>query len=186
MSSSVPSAIADYKQDRIADPPTHASVERFYTREAFLLDSHEYSEWIPLLEDDFAYRVPVTLTRDDPSQPPRIDGVYLIEESRDSLKNLWARRLEPEHIDFAWGEVPLQRVRHFVTNVAVFETDQPDQVAVLSNVLLTVVRQSDPVVFTPAQRRDVLRRRTDGWGLVERTVHMDESVISLPHLRIVI
>ena len=52
--------------------------------------------------------------------------------------------------------------------------------------LLSAVRQADPVTYAPAERTDVLRRRGGGWGLARRTVHMDESVVTLPHLRIVI
>ena len=169
-----------------ADDATFTSVSRFYGRETALLDAHDYPRWIPLLEPEFVYRIPVTVTRDDPSQSPFVAGAYLLDESRDSLANLWARRLEPEHIDFSWGEVPLQRVRRFVSILSVTDTERANEVSVASNVLVTVVHQSDPVVVTAAGRQDVLRRRGDGWGLVQRTVQLDESVVRLPHLRMVI
>jgi 3-phenylpropionate/cinnamic acid dioxygenase small subunit len=169
-----------------ADDATTRSVERFLYNEALILDRHGYSDWIPLLEDDFVYEVPVTITRDNPALPSHSETAFLVEENRDSLASLWARRLEPEHIEFAWGENPLLRVRHFVTNVSAFETAKPDEVDVRANVLLTVVRQSDPVVMTPAARADRLRRRGDGWGLAKRTVYLDEAVVTLPHLRLII
>ena len=172
--------------DVAADDETFANVSRFYGRETALLDAHDYARWIPLLEPEFVYRIPVTVTRDDPSQSPFVAGAYLLDESRDSLANLWARRLEPDHIDFSWGEVPLQRVRRFVSVLSVADTGRADEVSVTSNVLVAVVHQSDPVVMTAAGRHDILRRRGDGWGLVERTVHLDESVVRLPHLRMVI
>ncbi|QYB02241.1 hypothetical protein I1A62_34270 [Rhodococcus sp. USK10] len=172
--------------DVAADDATFASVSRFYGRETALLDAHDYARWIPLLEPEFVYRIPVTVTRDDPSQSPFVAGAHLLDESRDSLANLWARRLEPDHIDFSWGEVPLQRVRRFVSVLSVADAGRADEVSVTSNVLVTVVHQSDPVVMTAAGRHDILRRRGDGWGLVERTVHLDESVVRLPHLRMVI
>ncbi|MFC9764707.1 aromatic-ring-hydroxylating dioxygenase subunit beta [Rhodococcus jostii] len=172
--------------DVAADDATFASVSRFYGGETALLDAHDYARWIPLLEPEFVYRIPVTVTRDDPSQSPFVTGAYLLDESRDSLANLWARRLEPDHIDFSWGEVPLQRVRRFVSVLSVADTGRADEVSVTSNVLVAVVHQSDPVVMTAAGRHDILRRRGDGWGLVERTVHLDESVVRLPHLRMVI
>ncbi|MFC0453992.1 aromatic-ring-hydroxylating dioxygenase subunit beta [Rhodococcus jostii] len=168
------------------DDATFTSVRRFYGRETALLDAHDYARWIPLLEPEFVYRIPVTVTRDDPSQSPFVAGAYLLDESRDSLANLWARRLEPDHIDFSWGEVPLQRARRFVSVLSVTDAGRTGEVAVTSNVLVTVVHQSDPVVMTAAGRHDILRRRGDGWGLVERTVHLDESVVRLPHLRMVI
>ncbi|GCE43952.1 Aromatic-ring-hydroxylating dioxygenase, beta subunit [Rhodococcus wratislaviensis] len=172
--------------DVAADDATFASVSRFYGRETALLDAHDYARWIPLLEPEFVYRIPVTVTRDDPSQSPFVAGAHLLDESRDSLANLWARRLEPDHIDFSWGEVPLQRVRRFVSVLSVADAGRADEVSVTSNVLVTVVHQSDPVVMTAAGRHDILRHRGDGWGLVERTVHLDESVVRLPHLRMVI
>ena len=169
-----------------ADDATHRSVERFVFHEALILDRHAYSDWIPLLEEDFRYEVPVTITRDNPALPSHSDSTFLVEENRESLASLWARRLEPDHIEFAWGENPLLRVRHFITNVSVFKTEKPDEVDVRANVLLSVVRQSDPVVMAPAARADRLRRRRDTWALVRRTVYLDEAVVTLPHLRMII
>ncbi|MGW6460700.1 aromatic-ring-hydroxylating dioxygenase subunit beta [Streptomyces sp. NPDC055078] len=171
---------------RAADAGASASLRHFYDIEARLLDAYDYPAWLPLLEDEFVYRVPVTVTRDDPSLAPTVPGAYLVDESRDSLASLWARRFEPEHIDFAWGEVPLHRIRRFVTNVVAEPGGRDGEYVVASNVLLSVVHQSHPAVITPAGRRDVVRRRPDGWGLVSRTAVLDESVIRLPHLRMVV
>ncbi|MFE0424930.1 aromatic-ring-hydroxylating dioxygenase subunit beta [Streptomyces sp. NPDC058953] len=169
------------------DGRTTETLRRFYDVEARLLDSYDYPNWLPLLEDEFTYRVPVTVTRDDPSLPPSIPGAYLVDESRDSLASLWARRFEPDQIDFAWGEVPLHRVRRFVTNVLVEPGDRHNEYVVDSNVLISVVHQAHPAVVAPAGRRDVVRRRTGGgWGLVSRNAVFDESVIRLPHLRMVV
>lgn len=171
--------------DALADDATHRSIERFLVCEALILDHQALSQWIPLLEPDFVYRVPVTITRDNPALSAWSEDTYLVEETRDSLSSLWARRLEPDHIEFAWGQNPLLRTRHFITNVVVFEGTARDELTVKSNVLLTVVRQSDPVEIAPAARTDVVRRRGGSWALAARTVHLDQSVVTLPHMRIV-
>lgn len=171
---------------RAVDAETSSSLRHFYDIEARLLDAYDYPNWLPLLEDEFVYRVPVTVTRDDPSLAPSVPGAYLVDESRDSLASLWARRFEPDHIDFAWGEVPLHRIRRFVTNVVAQPGARDGEYVVDSNVLVSVVHQSHPAVIAPAGRRDVVRRRPEGWGLVRRTTAFDESVIRLPHLRMVI
>ncbi|QKW09688.1 aromatic-ring-hydroxylating dioxygenase subunit beta [Streptomyces sp. NA04227] len=168
------------------DLATRDALRHFYDVEARLLDAYDYPNWLPLLEEEFVYRVPVTVTRDDPSLAPTVPGADLVHESRDSLASLWARRFEPDHIDFAWGEVPLHRIRRFVTNVVAEPGTREGEYVVHSNVLISVVHQSDPAVLAPAGRRDVVRRRRDGWGLVSRTAVLDESVIRLPHLRMVI
>ncbi|MEU0987308.1 aromatic-ring-hydroxylating dioxygenase subunit beta [Streptomyces sp. NPDC005953] len=171
---------------RTVDAETSSSLRHFYDIEARLLDAYDYPNWLPLLEDEFVYRVPVTVTRDDPSLGPTVPGVYLVDESRDSLASLWARRFEPDHIDFAWGEVPLHRIRRFVTNVVAQPGEEEGEYVVDSNVLISVVHQAHPAVIAPAGRRDLVRRRPEGWGLVRRTSVFDESVIRLPHLRMVI
>lgn len=168
------------------DPETSSALSHFYDVEARLLDTYAYPQWLPLLEDEFVYRVPVTVTRDDPSLAPNMPGVDLVDESRESLASLWARRFEPEHIDFAWGEVPLHRIRRFVSNVVAEPGERVGEFIVTSNVLISVTHQSHPAVLAPAGRRDVVRRRPDGWGLVSRTAVLDESVVRLPHLRMVI
>ncbi|MET8830712.1 aromatic-ring-hydroxylating dioxygenase subunit beta [Streptomyces sp. NPDC004610] len=168
------------------DPETSNALRHFFDVEARLLDAYAYPEWLPLLEDEFTYRVPVTVTRDDPSLAPYVPGAYLVDESRESLASLWARRFEPEHLDFAWGEVPLHRIRRFVGNVVAEPGERDGEYLVTSNVLISVTHQSHPAVLAPAGRRDVVRRRPDGWGLVSRTAVLDESVVRLPHLRMVI
>ncbi|WP_455359635.1 aromatic-ring-hydroxylating dioxygenase subunit beta [Streptomyces sp. SYSU K21746] len=173
-------------QSWAADGVTSGSLRLFYDIEARLLDRYDYPNWLPLLEDEFTYHVPVTVTRDDPALSPTVPGAYLVDESKDSLASLWARRFEPDHIDFAWGEVPLHRIRRFVTNVVAEPGESEGEYVVDSNVLISAVHQSHPAVIAPAGRRDVVRRRPDGWGLVSRTVTFDESVVRLPHLRMVV
>ena len=99
-------------------------------QEALLLDRYAYGEWLPLLEPDFSYRIPLTITRDNPALPAWNDEACIVDETRDSLANLWAQRLDAEHVEFAWAENPLIRVRHFVTNVVAFEGEAPDEVVV--------------------------------------------------------
>jgi 3-phenylpropionate/cinnamic acid dioxygenase small subunit len=167
------------------DDATHREVERFLHHEAHLLDSRQYHDWLALLSDDFLYRVPVPVTRDNPALPPWDDGAYIVDETRASLASLWVKRHEPQFIDYAWGENPPHRTRHFVTNVRVARIDG-ERLAVDANVLLTVARLSDPPTITPAGREDVLGRDQQGaLKLVRRIVRLDQTLIGTTHMRLV-
>jgi phthalate 3,4-dioxygenase subunit beta len=169
-----------------ADDATHSQVERFLYHEAYLLDSRRYREWLELLTEDFGYRVPVPVTRDNPTLAPWDEGTYIVDETRASLANLWVRRHEPEFIEYAWGENPPHRTRHFITNVRVSHLDG-ERLAVEANVLLSVTRLSDPPSLTPAGREDVLVRAPGGaLNLRSRRVRLDQTLIGTTHMRLII
>jgi phthalate 3,4-dioxygenase subunit beta len=169
------------------DQATHWRVSQFLLEETSLLDRREIATWIELLTDDFRYEIPVPITPDNPGRTPWMEGAFLVEETRDSLANLWAKRLEPKFVEYAWGENPPQRVRRFVTGVRITPEPQAeaDTFRVDANVLLTYARQSDPVVLLPAGRVDLVRVDDGGTPrLARRTVHLDATVVTTTHLRL--
>jgi 3-phenylpropionate/cinnamic acid dioxygenase small subunit len=87
--------------------------------------------------------------------------------------------------EHAWTEDPPSRLRHYVTNVRTFASDDDDHLIVDSAVLLFRnrgdVRESSLV---SAGREDLLRRSGDGWKLARRTILVDESVMRMQNLAI--
>jgi len=167
-----------------ADAQTTWEVTQFLYEEAELLDAWRYREWVDLLTEDFNYVVPVPVTRDDPTRPMYDERAFLVEETRPSL-DLWVRRHDPEVFEWAWGENPRQRARHFVSNIRVSTGDIAGEVSVRANLMLSFGRQSDPAVFASAERVDTLRRVDGGWLLARRAVYLDQNVHSLTHLRLI-
>ena len=94
------------------------------------------------------------------------------------------RRLGTNH---AWSESPPSRTRHFVTNVRVFATPEPHELAVTSSVLVYRSRSNrrDTDLFSGV-REDVLRQGEPGWQLAQRTILLDQSVIAARNISILI
>lgn len=166
------------------DQDTHFRLSQWAVAETALLDQRRFTDWLGLLDADFMYRIPVPVTRDNPELNSWADGAYLVEESRESLETLWAKRYEAEFFEYAWGENPPQRIRRFVTNTQITPGAQPDEYLVGANVMLSFARQSDPVILVPAARLDVVRAVDGEFRLAGRTVHLDQTVVTLTHMRI--
>jgi 3-phenylpropionate/cinnamic acid dioxygenase small subunit len=167
------------------DQETHFRISQWLTAETALLDGRRFTDWLALLAEDFMYRIPVPVTRDNPELSPWADGAYLVEESRESLETLWAKRYEAEFFEYAWGENPPQRIRRFVTNVHITPGAADGEYLVNANVLLSFARQSDPIIYTPAARVDVIRDEGGELRLASRSVHLDQTIVTLTHMRLV-
>jgi 3-phenylpropionate/cinnamic acid dioxygenase small subunit len=109
----------------------------------------------------------------------------VVDDTRDSIAKLWAVRQTPGSVKFAWGENPPQRVRRFVTNLRVSPTDEKGAYLAESNVLLSFVRASEPVIVLPAGRTDLVREVDGGLKLARRMVRIDLTVINTGHLRLI-
>ncbi|MBO9523760.1 MAG: aromatic-ring-hydroxylating dioxygenase subunit beta [Nocardioidaceae bacterium] len=147
-------------------------IEDFLFHEAALLDAGRYAEWLDLLHEDFLYRVPVPLAREDPTQSPYDDVLEFANESKSFLEMRF-RRISS---DFAWAERPAAMVRHFVSNVRVIPQDEGDELEVHTNVLVTRARLPEQPVWATAGRRDRIVRHDGGFLLRERVVHLDAEV----------
>ena len=92
-----------------------------------------------------------------------------------------------EHASFehAWTEDPPSRLRHFVTNVRVFETDVPGEVLADSAMLLFRSRGdvNEPSIIS-AHREDVFRDVGGEYKLARRVILVDESVLRTQNLAI--
>ena len=167
------------------DRETVRRIEEFHSLETDLLNRRQLTQWLDLLTDDFVYIVPTPETPDGPGKPPYAERARIVDENRFSLEHLWAVRWRPEVFDFAWGENPPQRTRRFVTGLRVSPTEVAGEYETTSNVLLSFVRQSEPAVLAPAGRVDLVREVDGELRLAKRVVHLDQTVITLTHMRLV-
>ncbi|SEG91938.1 3-phenylpropionate/cinnamic acid dioxygenase, small subunit [Thermomonospora echinospora] len=169
-----------------APPQVQAEAALFLAVEAELIDDRRYAEWLDVVTDDFTYTVPVPVTPDNPFAPHHDPEALLLDESKDSIRHLWFRRLEADMHEFAWGENPPPQLRHFVTNVRAYLTGDPDELAVRSNVLVVGRRQSDQPKYLSAERFDTLRRGAAGLLLARRHAVLDQTVIDFPQPRVLL
>lgn len=164
-----------------ANHPLYADALEFLFAEAELLDTGRMDAWLEVLTDDVVYHMPARLStrrRDDPGFSSQTD---IFADNKASL-TVRANRL---HTAFAWAEDPPSRTRHFVTNVRVYETDDPKELEVRSSLLLYRTRsdQPSPDLFS-GERHDVLRSVNGAWRLARRTILLDQTVVNARHLSV--
>lgn len=163
------------------DDPRHLLAHRWLVDETYLLDAQDYEAWLALLTDDIHYLMPVRVTTALGAGFDTAPGMAHFDEDKYSLERRVAR-FATEH---AWTEDPPSRMRHHLSNVRTFATEDPDHLVVDSAVLLFRnrgdVRES---ALVSAGREDLLRRVGDDWRLARRTILVDESVLRMQNLAV--
>ncbi len=157
------------------DDRTYREVSEFLFLEAELLDEGRLEEWLDLLTEDIAYRMPVRVTRERGAGCEFVGEMAHFEEDRHRLE-MRVRRLGTRS---AWAEDPPSRTRHFVSNIRVRPGEREGELHVRSNLLLYRNRGDSPHQdLLSAERRDVLRRVDGGWRLARRTILLDQSTVA--------
>jgi phthalate 3,4-dioxygenase subunit beta len=165
-----------------ASDPRHGEIVDFLTDEAALLDEDQHLEWLETLAEDIAYKIPVRKTL------YRKDGRGFDERNShfdDDVLSLGLRVRRSVEISSAYDRDPAPRIRRFVTNVVVHETDDPDELAVTSYILLLRNRFDAPTYdMLSGKREDIIRRTPDGLRLAKRLVLLDQSALGAPYLNV--
>jgi 3-phenylpropionate/cinnamic acid dioxygenase small subunit len=159
----------------------HLIAHRWLVDEAWLLDLQAYDEWLDLLTEDVHYLMPVRVTTALGAGYDTSPGMAHFDEDKYSLSRRVAR-FATEH---AWTEDPPSRLRHHLSNVRTFATEDDDHLVVESATLL--FRSRGDVregALVSAGREDLLRRTPAGWKLARRTILVDDSVIRMQNLAI--
>jgi len=159
----------------------HQLAHQFLVEEAHLLDTHQYEAWFALLTDDVTYSMPVRVTAVKAIEERSVQTMHHFDENHYALR-MRVDRFLTKH---AWTEDPQSRIRHHVTNVRTFATDDPQTLAVESALLLFRSRgdRSEPDLLS-AGRTDRLRRTPDGLRLAGRVIQVDESVLRTQSLAV--
>lgn len=157
----------------------HQAAHQFLVEEAHLLDTHEYEQWFALLTDDVAYSMPVRVTVAKAVEESSVQTMHHFFENHYSLR-MRVDRFLTRH---AWAEDPQSRVRHLVTNVRTFSSDQPAMLVVESALLLIRSRgdRNEPDLLS-AGRTDHLRKTENGLRLASRLIQADEAVLRTQNL----
>lgn len=144
----------------------------FLLEECAALDDHRHADWLGLLTDDFEYRIPVPLSREDPGQARYDDTIFLAHESKSFLQ----MRFDRVGSDYAWAERPVPFIRHFVSNLRLLDEPADGAWTVATNVLVVRSRQPEPTTMSSAGRIDTVVDTPDGLRLRRRLVYLDTEV----------
>ena len=170
---------------------TLREVEQFLYKEARLLDSRRFSEWLELLSDDLRYWMPtrsnrypvnskaisiLDASRYEEEEVSGEDELALMEETKDTLE----RRVARLDTGMAWAEDPPSR--HIITNIEVEAADSADQLRVYSNFVMYRNRSETDQDFYVGSREDVLRREGGQLRISSRKIVLDQNVLLAKNL----
>lgn len=173
-------------------PELQLSLEQFYYREARLLDSRRYQEWLALCTQDIRYSMPA---RGNPMVDNRAVGQQDMISVERELEDLDSDgcpirdeniihlmlRVERAYKRNSWAENPPARTRRIIGNIELKEVEG-DRFKVFSNFHLFYARPGGGDFFYAGQRRDVLLREESSYRIAEREVVMDIADINVPTL----
>jgi len=157
------------------------AIEDFYSREAELVDTRRYDEWLSLFADDLVYRMPLVRNL----QAPAIASEYLtgaLDVSWfDEGKGTLATRVAQIKTGVHWAEEPLSRITRLITNVRIINAlpsyaDAQD-VEASSKFLINRNRTTEIDEVLIGRRVDRLRRVEGDWRIFLRTVFINQTVL---------
>ena len=170
-------------------------VEQFLYREARLLDSRRFHEWLELFTDDVRYwmtgrsnrypRSSKAITILDPDRYveddlTREDELALLDETRETL----AARVARLDTGMAWAEDPPSRTRHIITNIEVEPGASDSELMVYSNFVVYRSRAETEQDFYVGARQDLLRRIDGAWRIASRKMILDQNVLTAKNISV--
>jgi 3-phenylpropionate/cinnamic acid dioxygenase small subunit len=164
--------------------PVYFEVVEWLDDEATMLDSGHTMDWVQnQVAQDVLYRLPVRQNRlRDDVNDQFSEGMFHYDEN---YTTLFMKVMRLATTASPWAENPVSRTRRFVTNVKVYKTQAADELAVMSSLLITRSRYTEPTpLVLSAERRDVLRRSEGGFKLAKRSILVDQATLGYPNLAI--
>ena len=178
----VDSGYCDVSPDPQAAEPVsfllHHEIEQFLYHEARVLDDRRFEEWYQLLADDIRYVMPTRynrLRREGDREFAAPNEAQLFDEDKQSI----AQRIKRLRTGMAWAEDPPSRTRHFVSNVVVRRTTNPDEFEVDCYYLLYRSRLEREVEIFAGMRQDLVRRvdAPSRWQIARRRINLDQATL---------
>jgi ethylbenzene dioxygenase beta subunit len=155
-------------------------IERFYRREARLLDNEQYDDWYQLLADDLFYWMPLRENRFRRDNRPEIspDAMAFFDERKADI----AVRLGRLSSKLVWTEDPPTRHVYIINNVEAFGTNVEGEYEVHSAFVQYRNRSEHDEAVLFGRRRDVLRSVGGGFQIVRRLILLPQSVLLTKNL----
>jgi 3-phenylpropionate/cinnamic acid dioxygenase small subunit len=157
--------------------------ERFLYREADLLDTRRYEDWLATLHEEIVYFMPMqrNTKHDDLQRESTREGrdISWFEEGKWTL----SKRIEQIRTGVHFAEEPVSRVTHHVSNVYVTPAaDSSSEIAVSSRILVRQNRNQYESMVLSARRNDLLARVDGEWKLRRREIVLTENVLTVKML----
>ncbi len=165
---------------KLAELYRQYEVERFYCREARLLDDRKYTEWLELFTKDTSYWMPIRRTKSTKELAQEFTARGSVAFFDDTW-NMLAARVKKLDTGYSWSEDPPSRTRHLITNVEILSTDS-EGMEVQTNFHLYRTRQNSEENEWVGHRKDRLRHVDGGLMIASRSVFLEQTVLLSPNL----
>lgn len=158
--------------------------ERFLFREADLLDTRRYEDWLATLHENIVYFMPIL-------RNARHNELAERELTREGVDISWfeegkwtlSKRIEQIRTGLHFAEEPVSRVTHHVSNVYVSGvTEGSSEISVSSRILVRQNRNQHESMVLSGRRNDVLQVVGGQWQLRRREIILTENVLSVKML----
>jgi 3-phenylpropionate/cinnamic acid dioxygenase small subunit len=157
---------------------TERAIATFLYREAKLLDTGKFDQWLDLFTDDLHYWMPMRSTRERGVETLTGPGEMAhFDDSKPTL-TLRVKRLDTKS---AWAEDPPSHTRRLVTNVLV-EPQGDGEWLVESNFLIYRTRLGRIENLFIGAREDLLRSHDDSFRIARRTIVLDSTTLTANNL----
>jgi ethylbenzene dioxygenase subunit beta len=155
-------------------------VERFYRREARLLDEERFDDWYALLADDLFYWAPLQENRyrRDKRLPLDPGAMALFDDRKADI----AMRLGRLSSGLVWTEDPPTRHVYIVGGVEAFATATPGEIEAHSTFIQHRNRSEHDEMTLMGRRRDILRETPGGLVVARRLILLSQSVLLTKNL----
>ena len=154
-------------------------VEKFYRREARLLQDGRYEDWLAGFADEFRYRMPIVRSTDTRADMVAADGeLGYYDEDRYTME----LRVRKFASSMAWTETPPSRLRYFIQVMEVEEDG--DGVRAISNFLVFRTRHESHENVFYGERFDRFVTERGELKLKDRRAVVDKSRLAAENLSI--
>jgi 3-phenylpropionate/cinnamic acid dioxygenase small subunit len=152
------------------------AIEQFVYREARLLDSRHFEDWLALFTDDAIYWVPAGHDDIDPTQ--HVSIIY------DTVAGM-QKRVGRLNSGFAFAQEPASRTHRLVSNVEIINWAEDGSELEIATMMLLVELSRHNQTIHSARCEFRLRRQGDVWKIVRKKVNLlrnNEVLESTPYL----
>lgn len=156
-------------------------IQQTLYREARLLDTEHFDEWVEMLAADLHYFMPNMETRYRSEKTNIIEDrkrAAYYNDNRDDI----IKRLARLKTGTAWSEDPPTRYTHLIGNVEVEYTETPNEYCVYSAFLLCRGRNESDEEIQIGKRKDIWRRTPAGLKLARRTIYLNQNTLMSKNL----
>lgn len=175
-----PTALVGFRERSSVDRKTLGELEQFLYREARLLDTEAWDEWLGLMTDDIHYWMPAIENRRRADKigayaPGR--GAYFDDNHLD-LERRVARFKQPS----AWAEDPPTRHVHVISNVEAMHAQEVDAFVVHSVFVNYRSRGEADNDLLLGRREDLIRRVDGSLRIARRKIVITQSLFMSKNL----